>query len=192
MLRACKCRWARAHAQRPTGKTSSSALSPQASPEGMPERCNATYNPDEGVCVARDSLHPPMTFPVPLPLMQLTPPGPWFISEAILVLSALHQFPLLHSSHCSECSPVRLPRAASPLVRILSAEALTRILATLSTIPNPTPPNPPMQAQSTLNPYPNLTEHLTPCKTSPHAHTPRSPPSPSTSVPHPISQKSSP
>ena len=195
MLRACKCRWARAHAQRPTGKTSSSALSPQASPEGMPGRCNATYNPDEGVCVARDSLHPPTTFPIPLPLTQLTPPGPWFISEAIFWgPPALHQFALLHSSHCSECSPVRLPRAASPLVRILPAEAPTNPRHPLnhsqpnSTQPSnaspiPTQPLPkphatphPMQDKSTCT-HPPLTPipiHIRPSPNLPEIHTPTS------------------
>ena len=116
---ACNCKRARAYDQKHTGKLFSSAPSHQASLEGTPGRCNATHNPDARVCVACENLHPPMTIPIPLPLTQLTPPGPWFISEALAVHSAFHQFPLLHSSHCSECSPVRLPRAASLWVRIL-------------------------------------------------------------------------
>lgn len=117
ILWACTCRRARVHAHKPMDKSFSSTLSHQASPEGISGRCNATYNPDARVCVARDSVHPspspPVTIPIPLPLIQLTPPD--------------------------------------------QGQSLGLLPCTQSSISSP---------------YPNLTQHLTQCKTSLHAHDP--------------------
>ena len=134
ILWACTCRRARVHAHKPMDKSFSSTLSHQASPEGISGRCNATYNPDARVCVARDSVHPspspPVTIPIPLPLIQLTPPD--------------------------------------------QGQSLGLLPCTQSSISSP---------------YPNLTQHLTQCKTSLHAHDPATT-TPSSPDPHPISPKS--